>query len=363
MTPEQTLLLRCATPYPNQEQIEQIRQLLHSPLYWPEITAQANKHGISQLLFHTVQQIDRTAVPEAVQAKLQRRFDRAIRHNLLLTGELLRLIHLLAEAGITAVPFKGPVLAEELYGSLALRVFVDLDILIHMVDRDKVRALLIANGFTPHFHPDSAYQFIKADPQIILEVHWEAISFGSDWLRKLKNKPLPATLAHLTPRLTETRLGGKVVSTLSPEDAMLILTIHGSKHWWSRLNWLSDIAALIHVHPDLDWDWLMEQANYWKIRRLVFLGLHLADTVLEIKLPDPVKQQIQTEPQIEKLSRQVQSMFFIEQNFYTRYIKRPAYFRRLWDTGDERRTLYVDHLSLYLELFTNLIKSKPLSRK
>jgi hypothetical protein len=144
---------------------------------------------------------------------------------------------------------------------------------------------------------------------------------------------------------------------------MLILTIHGSKHWWSRLNWLSDIAALIHVHPDLDWDWLMEQANYWKIRRLVFLGLHLADAVLEVKLPDPVKQQIHTEPQIEKLSRQVQSMFFIEQNFYTRYIKRPAYFRRLWDTEVERRTLYLDHLSLYLELFTSLIKSKPLSRK
>jgi hypothetical protein len=49
-------------------------------------------------------------------------------------------------------------------------------------------------------------------------------------------------------------------------------------------------------------------------------------------------------------------MIFVEQNFETRYIKRPAYFRQMWDTRAERRMLYVDHLALYLELFIDLFK-------
>jgi hypothetical protein len=367
MTPEQKLLILCAAPYPNDRQIEEIRRLADAAatavLDWQEIITQSNKHGISQMVFHTIEKTAGVALSETVHSELQRQFDWAVRQNLFLTAELIRIIHLLEKEGITAVPFKGPVLADKLYGSLALRVFIDLDILIHPEDREKVRETLLNDGFQPRYHPDSAFQFVKPNSLVILEVHWEAISFGSDWLRKLKSKPLPTTLSHLTPRLESTTLVGKKVSTLSPEDTLLIMTIHGSKHWWSRLNWLSDIAALVHVYPSLDWDWILEQVNYWKIRRLVFLGLNLAHQHLEVALPESVLDQIKQEPHIDKLSDLVESMFFIEQNFFTRYIKRPTYFRHLWDMADERRTLYLDHLALYLELFINFFRKQPASRK
>jgi hypothetical protein len=356
MTPEQKLLIGCAAPYPTAEQTAEIGRLLRLPLDWPEITAQAGRHGISQLLFHRVQRLGGTELPAAVEAELRQRFERAIRQNLFMTGELIRLISLLGRAGITAVPFKGPVLAEKLYGNLALRVFGDLDVLIHPRDRERVKALLTADGYQPHFHPDSAYQFVKASSKVVVEVHWEAISFGSGWLRKLKEKPLPTTLDYLSPRLRETTLAGKEIATLSPEDTLLILTMHGSKHWWSRLNWLADIAAVIHVYPAMDWEWILEQVNYWKIRRLVFLGLFLARELLEAKVPEEVWEQVSAEPEIRKLAGVVQSMFFVEQNFQTRYIKRPSYFRQIWDAKDERQTLYVDHLALYLELLGSLIK-------
>ncbi len=356
MTPEQTLLLLGASPNPTQEQIEKIRQQLSMPLNWSEIVAQANRHGISQLLFHTIQQIEGAALPEAVHSTLRGRFDRAIRRNLLLTGELLRIINLLGERGITAVPFKGPVLAEKLYNNLALRVFGDLDILIEPETAETAKSLMLADGYQFHYHPDSAHQFVKANSQIVVEVHWEAISFGSDWLRKIKSKALPTTLSHLGPRLQETKLGGKAISTLSPEDTLLILTIHGSKHWWSRINWLADIAALIDVYPNLDWAWVIDQTDRWEIRRLVFLGLYMVQELLSADLPAIIQQQLTAEPALEKLSNLAQSMFFVEQNFQTRYIKRPTYFRQLWDTKAERRMLYLDHLALYWELFMNLFR-------
>lgn len=367
MTPEQKLLLLCAAPYPNEWQTDEIRRLIGAgsggALDWQAIIAQANKHGVSQLMFHTIEKTAGVALPETVHSELRRQFDWAVRQNLFLTAELIRIIELLEKEGVTAVPFKGPVLADKLYGNLALRVFIDLDILVHPEDREKVREVLLKDRFQPRYHPDSAFQFVKPDSKVIVEVHWEAISFGSDWLRKLKSKPLPTTLSHLTPRLKSTTLIGRKVSTLSPEDNLLILAIHGSKHWWSRLNWLSDIAALVHVYPAFDWSWVLEQVNYWKIRRLVFLGLHLAHRHLAVALPEIILGQIDQEPHIDKLSRQVESMIFIEQNFFTRYIKRPTYFRQLWDVPDERRTLYLDHLALYLELFSKLFRKQPASRK
>jgi hypothetical protein len=346
----------CAKPYPTQEPREEIGRQLHQSLNWQDIIKQANHHGVSQRLYHNLQKLDGAGPPEEILTVLRGRFDRAIRRNLFLTGELIRLISRLAEEGITAVPFKGPVLAEKLYDNLALRVFGDLDILVHIEEAEQAAALLIGDGYQHQDHPANAQQFTKAGANIILEVHWEVISLGSGWLRKLKNKPLPATLSHLSPRLQETKLGGKAVASLSPEDTLLMLTIHGSKHWWSRLNWLADIAALIHVYPDLDWPWIIEQTNQWQIRRLVFLGLYLAHELLAVKLPELVQEQITAEPALKQLSNLAQSMIFVEQNFETRYIKRPAYFRQMWDTRAERRMLYVDHLALYLELFIDLFK-------
>ena len=50
--------------------------------------------------------------------------------NTLLTEELVRVLKLLADAGIPTIPLKGVTLAQSLYGDPALRACVDLDILV-----------------------------------------------------------------------------------------------------------------------------------------------------------------------------------------------------------------------------------------
>jgi hypothetical protein len=138
--------------------------------------------------------------------------------------------------------------------------------------------------------------------------------------------------------------------------------MHGSKHWWRRLNWLSDIAALLHVYPTLDWPRIVQETDAWGIRRMVFLGLFLAHELLQARLPDNIWVQVKEEPQVPKLAALVQTMLFVEPDFQNTYIKRPAYFRQLWDSPQERRILYADHILLYMRLFSRLAKNQ-LSRE
>jgi len=64
--------------------------------------------------------------------------------NVFLTNKLFEILNLFKKNDILALPFKGPVLAESVYGDLSLRQFVDLDILVHNHDAisTKQRGLL-----------------------------------------------------------------------------------------------------------------------------------------------------------------------------------------------------------------------------
>jgi len=69
--------------------------------------------------------------------------------NRALAAELGELLRLFEESGIRALPFKGPVLALDLFGDLALREFVDLDILVPAGEILRATDLIEARGYEP----------------------------------------------------------------------------------------------------------------------------------------------------------------------------------------------------------------------
>jgi len=84
-------------------------------------------------------------------AKLRTQWQLIILYNRHLTAELVRLMGLLKAAGVPAVTFKGPVLAAMAYGSIELRQFSDLDILVRQTDLPRVAEILTAERYlSPH---------------------------------------------------------------------------------------------------------------------------------------------------------------------------------------------------------------------
>src|SRR5438067_2363962 len=76
----------------------------------------------------------RDVAPPSLLDPLRARAREIAARNLYATGELHRLLDVLADAGIAAMPWKGPALAAQLYGNLALRPFLDLDVLVRRRD-------------------------------------------------------------------------------------------------------------------------------------------------------------------------------------------------------------------------------------
>ncbi len=271
-----------------------IRSLLRDDIDWSALLQTALSHGVMPLLYRSLSSTCPDAVPKVFLEQLRAAFYANAAHNTLLARELLKLLRLLETDGIPALPFKGPVLAASVYGNLALRQFGDLDILIREQDAERAREILLSNGYrrltqisaahAAAFHrARKVYELVRQDEKILVELHWAITSWTFFF---------PLNPAHLWERLETGSLEDTPVRTLAPEDLLLILCVHGAKHYWSRLGWICDVAELLRVHPGLKWTAILLQAKQLGGRRILFLGLFLAHVLLDAELPKEVWKEI-----------------------------------------------------------------------
>jgi len=254
------------------------------------------------------------AVPANVFDHLRDHFRANSSRNLFLTGELLRLLNAFEAQEIPAVPYKGPALAAFVYGNLALRKFNDLDILVHPRDVPKAKKALASMGYQAQYRLSRAQEaaflrsqreqsFRRDDEKSIVDLHW---GFAERHF-------LPLDAERLWERLNPIPLGGNVVSNLSPEDILLILCAHGSKHVWERLKWICDVAQLIRVcQEELGWEQVMARARALGSERMLLLGLFLASDLLGAALPESVSQRVRADPTVKALAERTREQLFRE---------------------------------------------------
>lgn len=103
-----------------------------------------------------------------------------------------RVVQMLAERGIAAMPIKGPLLAVEAHGDIGLREAADIDLLVAPDDLDAAVEALTADGFTRPRDPRRRnglpdLHFALAHPELARvelhwRVHWYERAFSSDML-------------------------------------------------------------------------------------------------------------------------------------------------------------------------------------
>jgi hypothetical protein len=129
--PEIEIILCCARTQVEPEQMERVQVLVQGNIDWKNLILYANSHGVTQLLYQGIRQIDSIDLPEGILDYFQYFCHKNALRNIRLTRELISLTELFSAKDIAVVPFKGPVLSALAYRNLSLRQFGDLDLLVH----------------------------------------------------------------------------------------------------------------------------------------------------------------------------------------------------------------------------------------
>ena len=89
------------------------------------------------------------------------------------------------------------------------------------------------------------------------------------------------------------------------EDHLLVLSVHGGKHLWPCLGWVCDVAELLRAHADLDWGRVTAGAGRLGCRRMLLVGLALADGLLQAPVPAEVRRRVRSDPVAGSLAARV----------------------------------------------------------
>src|SRR6266545_831395 len=311
---EDELVLLCSQTKVDAETSARVKAITSFPnkVDWDYVYQLGRRHSVLPLIYSQLSTAAPANVPPDQLARLKEAYQNNVARNLLFTAELCQILQTFEAAGIEAVPYKGPALAVYAYGNLALRRFVDLDILVRKADTLLAKEVLRARGFvcgTPWTNTQQALllrtqhnlSLSREEGRMVVELHWEVAS-------SLFASSLQAE--EFWGRLETMRLNNFAVKSLSAEDLLLSLCVHGSKHLWERLAWICDVAELVKTRTDLNWNVLIERAVSSGNDRMLFLGLHLANTLLDAPLPEHLKSQLGAERMLASLANQVSKRLF-----------------------------------------------------
>lgn len=295
--PEKQLLSYCARTQITPELAAGIRKILAGPVDWDYLLWEAEENSITPLIERHLSAVAPGAAPPTAQEQLKKTCRANTVRCLYLTAELINILRLFQSQNIPVIPYKGPVLAAQAYGDVALREFEDLDIILRQSDIPKAHEIVVSLGYKPKFDwilsPGAAaslvpgeYNYRDEARRAMVELHTEIT------LRHFPVKPdLDAFIRNLTP----VKLSDRDVLTFTAEDLLPMLCIHGSKDFWERLSWIADLNELVQSHPALDWDRVLRFAQPLHAARMLNLGLALAVTVLGLSLPPEVSARVHSD--------------------------------------------------------------------
>lgn len=281
------VLLRCTPANTDAESNDHLSRMMGKNFDWDYLVELADNHGITPLLLNNLTShglADR--VPAEQLEHMNQTYQHTLFRNLVFSHELNSVLTTFQENGISAIVLKGVILAEELYGNPGLRPMSDMDILVPHDQIERAGELLLEMGYrqpspeTTWDHPFHESPFYKKKPfMLVIELHW----------RLDDDKLVEASHDAIWSRARWFRNADISAMTLSPEDNLLYLSHHFSKHSDHILRLLNDIVELLKkFNGTLDWDYAIQTAREWGIGTVLYYTLKRAQEMLGAPVPAPV---------------------------------------------------------------------------
>jgi len=299
---EWRFLCACASPSPLSA--SRITTLTEN-LDWDLALELAEEHSVLGVVAARLKETGDMGMPPGAGERLQGSMRTQHLFSLSMTAELFRILDAFDQAGIETLLVKGPIVSVLAYGDPAVRSYVDLDLLVRDAAILPACRIFTALGFEADF-PETAilagkipgeYLFRRAGAQQLVELHTE---------KTFRYNPRPMRIEDLYARQRRVRLEGRDVPALCLEDELVLNCIHGAKHFWERLMWPADIAAIVARHPEIAWERVRQAARDVGAERMLHVGLLLAESLLGVPVPAEMAATTNADGAARELVRQVE---------------------------------------------------------
>jgi len=293
----------CACASPSSQSASRISTLVGN-LDWNLALELAEEHSVLGVVAARLKETGYGGIPADAWEKLQSSMRTQHLFSLSMTAELFRILDAFGQASIETLLVKGPIVSFLAYGDPAVRSYVDLDLLVRDAAILPACRILTALGFEADV-PESAilagkipgeYLFKRAGAQQLVELHTE---------KTFRYYPRPMRIEDLYTRKRHMPLEGRDVPALCLEDELVLNCIHGAKHFWERLMWPADIAAIMARHPEIAWERVRQAARDVGAERMLHVGLLLSESLLGVAVPAEMAASANTDGAARELVRQV----------------------------------------------------------
>lgn len=298
--PEFELLLCSARTVPDSARIT---ELVNAGIDWRGFLDLAANHGVRLLVYRALRAACWDGIPAEIQAEMQQTCQSLTGKNLFLTGELLRITAEFEAKGIPVAVMKGAVIAQMVYGDLALREFSDLDLLIGEADFFRAIELLHRLSYEPvwKYETNRVLRFLRHVGEYAVASDLSQTEVDLHWRVATKATALSPGVSDFPSGFRPVQIAGSTVMSFAPQDLPLYLAAQGGWDQWCELRRVCDVAEFLRRYPQIEWEPSLEAAQRLGGLRSMLTGLSLASRLLGAELPESVCGRIRADARVSKL--------------------------------------------------------------
>jgi len=342
-----------------------------SPIDWAVLFQLAMDHGVLPLICRHLLGCRPSCLPSEIADAAADYLKSLEARNGDCLARLFAVLDILDEAGVSAIPFKGPSLAIRAYDALGAREFGDLDFLIRVEQVERTIDCLSAHGFNSELRGELSPRAWRAfcgyngqevmhGPDVVLEPHWR---FAPSTLG------LEMDYTALWARVRSAPCLGRDIPCLELEDEVIQLCIHGGKEKWVKLKWVADLDAFIRAHArQIDWAMIVARSEQDGFSRMVRLGLYLCQKLTGLAFEKPMCDWVASDSVVESMARKViadlfkasgdDSVFRLSRFHFQMRERSVDRWRYVWRTVSQPRVTHFRALKLPEALFSLYVPFK-----
>jgi hypothetical protein len=280
---EEKINLSLSVVYPSPAVVDSVRELLRKEaIDFGWIFECAAKNGVAPIVYENLRAFDH--VPAEIIEKFRNAYLHSFRNNVLNSEEMLRVLRCLAKGGVEAIPLKGSLASELIFGNPGLYPATDIDILVKPESLGKAEAIIAEAGYVKNTGISdedmlsSHYHFVYRKDNHFLELHWN--------LAKRYFQIPPEFWWEESGAIDYT---GISLKALSPERYLMYAIFRFFDHGFRPLKFLVFISGLIRKYAEgIDWGKLMRFSELYKMDRLTVFTLRLVHELFETQIPGDI---------------------------------------------------------------------------